>query len=288
MIAYELKYALPPGLRRRLGIARRRFRVRNARNELNELIASPALTPHQKELLSGVSSRVSFRDEMYRGDGQYFKIGLSAMDCIEQAMQAARMQEAEHVLDLPCGYGRVLRFLARRFDSAQIHACELVPDASRYCAENFGAVPLQSTYDIGTLTLETRFDLIWCGSLVTHLTARRIADLLGFFSRHLNTGGLAVITTHGDYVAERLLTHAPYYGLPHAAITTLINDYRQNNFAYVDYPNSPGYGVSLSTPEWVREQALNVGNLREVYFGARGWNNHQDVFGFVNDDGIWR
>src|SRR5205085_1205813 len=83
----------------------------------------------------------------------------------------------------PCGYGRVLRFLVRRFPDARVTACELLPDAVRFCAATFNAIPAQSAYELDTLTLGARYDLIWCGSLATHLDARRTRELLPFFAR---------------------------------------------------------------------------------------------------------
>ena len=248
------------------------------RKQQEALLASPALTPAENELLGRVASRISYKDEMYNGDGaHYFKVGLSAIRCIEEALRAAQLANVQSILDLPCGYGRVLRFLAQRFPTARISACELMPEAVRYCAEHFDAVPLQSANDLNKLTLDTQFDLIWCGSLITHLEGWRTLDLLRFFARHLNVGGLVVFTTHGDYVAERVFEQADFYRLPRAAIPALVASYQQHGYGYLDYPEAPGYGVSLTTPDWIRTQARAAGNLHEVYFRARGWDEHQDV-----------
>jgi SAM-dependent methyltransferase len=222
---------------------------------------------------------------MYKGDGaHYFNVGLSAVRCIDEALAAANVESVRRILDLPCGYGRVLRFLARRFPAAQITACELVPDAVRFCAETFGAVPAQSAYNLEELALADRFDLIWCGSLVTHLDARRTRALLKLFARHLAPGGLLLFTTHGDFVAARIYDMADFYGLRRPDIPALVESYRRTGHGYLDYPEEPGYGVSLTAPEWVRAEARAVGGLREVYFRARGWDEHQDVYGFVRED----
>jgi SAM-dependent methyltransferase len=287
MNARELKELLPRPVRRRLGRTRRWVYARPARTRKQQeaLLASPALTPAENELVGRVASRISYKDEMYTGDGEhYFKVGLSAIDCIEEALRAAQLANVQSILDLPCGYGRVLRFLVQRFPSARIRACELMPDAVRFCAEQFDAVPLLSSYDLNKLTLDTQFDLIWCGSLITHLEDWRALDLLRFFARHLNVGGLVVFTTHGDYVAERLFDQADFYALPRAVIPDVVASYQQDGFGYVDYPGVAGYGVSVSAPAWIRTQARAAGNLQEVYFRARGWDEHQDVFGFVKTD----
>jgi SAM-dependent methyltransferase len=279
-----MKELLPRGLRRRLGATRRWLRARapRTRRQHAQLLAAGPLTPAERDLLSRVDSRISYEDGMYKGDGaHYFKVGLSAIHCIDEALRAAQIETVQSILDLPCGYGRVLRFLAQRFPAAQITACELMPDAVRFCAETFGAMPAQSSYNLDELTLAARFDLIWCGSLITHLDARRTRDLLKFFARHLAPGGLLLFTTHGDFVAGRVQDMADFYGLNRADIPALVAAYRRDGHSYLDYPAEPGYGVSLTAPDWVRAEARDVGGLREVYFRARGWDEHQDVFGFV-------
>src|SRR5205085_7395264 len=171
-----------------------------------------------------------------------------------------------------------------RFPDARVTACELLPDAVRFCAATFNAIPAQSAYELDTLTLGARYDLIWCGSLATHLDARRPRELLRFFARHLAPGGLLLFTTHGEYVAGRIYDMADFYGLHRPDIPALVESFRQTGHGYLDYPEQPGYGVSLTAPAWVRAEAGSVGGLREVYFRARGWDEHQDVYGFVKED----
>jgi len=282
----QLKELLPRGVRRRLGAARRWLRARPARTEAQKqrLVAANSLAAAERALLAEVESRISYEDGMYKGDGaHYFRVGLDAIRCIEAALAAAHLTAVKNILDFPCGYGRVLRFLVRRFPEARVTACELLPDAVRFCAETFKVVPAQSTYELDTLTLGARYDLIWCGSLATHLDARRTRALLRFFARHLAPGGLLLFTTHGEYVAGRVFDMADFYGLCRADTPALIEAYRQTGHGYLDYPEQPGYGVSLSAPAWVRAEAQEVGTLREVYFRARGWDEHQDVFGFVKE-----
>jgi len=50
---------------------------------------------------------------------------------------------------------------------------------------------------------------------------------------------------------------------------------------YTDYPDRESYGIFLTSPAWVRQQARRAGRLREVYFKERGWDDHRDVYGFV-------
>lgn len=283
-LVHTLKRVVPRGLHPRLGAARRLLRSLPPRTAAQKvrLLEDPSLGADERELLRRASSRVHYDDGMYKGDGaHYFKVGLSALRCIDEAVESAGLREVRAILDLPCGYGRVLRFLAHRFPEAQITACEIDRAAVDFCVREFGAVPAYSSADLDAVDFGARFDLIWCGSLATHLSAEPTLALLKLFRRHLAPGGLALFTTHGDFVARRLPTKDYDYGLTDEQIARISRDYARDGYAYTDYPDRESYGISLTSPAWVRQQASRAGRLREVYFKERGWDDHQDVYGFV-------
>jgi SAM-dependent methyltransferase len=277
----RIKDTLPKSLHRPLGAVKRQLMPSYTYCQKAKLLSAKNLDPAKLALLSKTESRISPDDEMYNGDGDhYFKVGLSAIDCLDEALQRARSTTVKEILDLPCGYGRVLRFLVHRFPQARITACELMPNAIRFCAETFGAAPAQSSYDLEELSFATKFDLIWCGSLITHLDADRTRSLLRFFARQLTPEGLLVFSTHGDFVADRIHDMADVYMLDLSSTPQLVRSFHEQGYGYLDYPRQPGYGVSLTARNWIIAEAREVG-LTEVYFRAQGWDDHQDVFGFV-------
>jgi SAM-dependent methyltransferase len=248
------------------------------------LLSDPSLSPGERDLLRGVSSRVYLGDGMYHGDGvHYFRVGLSAIAGIDEALANARLQDPRAILDFPCGSGRVLRFLAQRFPEAEITACELEHGPVEFCVRTFGARPAFSSLDLDEVSLARKFDLIWCGSLVTHLDADGIVSLLKLFKRHLAAGGLMIFTTHGDFVARRIPTRDFDYGLAQEQIDRIGIDYPATGYGFENYTGEKGYGVSLTSPAWIRARVAELSGLREVYFKARGWDDHQDVFGFVRE-----
>ncbi len=249
-----------------------------------ELLAAGSLDEGERMLLRQVESRISARDTMYNGDGaHYFNVGLSALRCVEEAVESAQLQTLEHALDLPCGHGRVLRFLAQRFPQAKFTASDLDRDGVDFCARTFGAAPVYSQTDLDALAFEARFDLIWCGSLITHLDAPQTRALLRLFARHLRPGGLMVFTAHGDFVARRLPGDDFDYMLTTAQVRSLSDSYTRTGFGYTDYAEQHGYGVSLTSPVWIREETRAIGGLREVYFRERAWDAHHDVYGYVRE-----
>lgn len=246
------------------------------------LLADRSLSGSERELLKKASGKIYFNDTMYDGRGaHYFKVGLSAMHCIEEAMAQAKLTDPPTILDFPCGSGRVLRFLAPRFPKAQLAACDLQSEAVRFCARTFGAEASYSSATLDELELGKKFDLIWCGSLATHFNEPDILALLRLFARHLRTGGLLIVTTHGDFVAQRLPRREFDYGLADEQVERIVQDYSRNGFAFTEYVGEQNWGVSLTSPAWLRARVRELGCWREVYFKERGWDRHQDVFGLV-------
>lgn len=279
----RLKELIPKRIHPQLGAIRRRLISLPARTrrQWRLLLEDEALPAEQRGLLALVEPRISPGDGMYTGNGaQYFKVGLSAVACIESAIEAAALTSVSRVLDLPCGHGRVLRFLVRRFPEAEFTASDLDRKGVDFCARTFGVKGVYSQPDLSELSLGHHFDLIWCGSLITHLDSKGIRDLLAFFARHLLPGGLLVFTTHGERVVHRLQRKAFDYGIDDEDVSFLITSFREKGFGFANYPGANGYGVSLTTPDWIRAETNELG-LNEVYFREHGWDEHQDVYGFV-------
>jgi SAM-dependent methyltransferase len=280
----QIKRVIPRSLRPYLGAMRRWLRSMLPRPRLQKqrLLSDPSLTETERELLSKVSGKIYFNDTMYDGDGaHYYKVGLSAIRCIDSALAQAKLTTLRTILDLPCGSGRVLRFLTQRFPEAEITACEIQRAPVQFCVRTFGARPAYSSVKLDEVELEKKFDLIWCGSLATHLNERDIIALFRLFIRHLEPGGLVVLTTHGDFAAQRASLRQFDYSIPEDQIERIGRDYPQTGYGFVDYAGERNWGVSLTSPEWIRALVRKLGGLREVYFKESGWDNHQDVFGFV-------
>jgi SAM-dependent methyltransferase len=235
------------------------------------VLRDPDLTERERTVLARLDLRVHPGDTMHVGASEhYLRVGLSALRCVD----AAGVNEPRRVLDLPCGHGRVLRTLAAAFPQAELTAADLDRGGVDFCAERFGATPLYAPADPCELALpDGSFDLIWCGSLITHLDEAPTLALLESLAAALAPGGRLLVTTHGDWVAERLASGEADYQLDAAGIDTLLAGYRRTGFGYADYPWSPGYGVTVTAPDWLRERSP----LQVVDVAERGWDAHQDV-----------
>lgn len=107
---------MPAQLRPHLGALRRMIVARPLRvaAQKRRLIEKLTLRPGQSELRQGVNDQIHFRAGMYTSDGaNYFLAGLSALDCVEEALRRVEPRPISSVLDLPSGYGREVYFKER-------------------------------------------------------------------------------------------------------------------------------------------------------------------------------
>ena len=235
----------------------------------------------------GVIETLAERDHMVEANPvNYFHNGLAALGNIRVALAAAGVDDVRSVLDFACGYGRVLRMLRAEFSEAEIVACDLDRQAVDFCSEVFGVEGAYATPDPRDLQIRTDFDLIWCGSLLTHMRRELWPVLLEFFASHLAPGGVAVFTTHGRVIAGWVRDlvagdgpgeRNPPYNLLRDEILQLLEGFDGHGFGYQDYPNHENYGFSLSRPDWVAARVLECPPLRLLLLSESGWAGQQDI-----------
>jgi len=235
----------------------------------------------------GVICDISPNDQMFHNDEEshYLSVGQSALRCIKLAMLSAGKDSADMqtILDLPCGHGRVLRTLRSAFPHARITACDILKDGVDFCSETFHAIPVYSTDNPDQIPIEGGFDLIWCGSLLTHLSSDRWTGFLDFFNSHLNPEGVFVFSVHGPSCVHAIREGRVSYGLEQGQLTKLLKDYNQFGFGYADYVNTKGYGISVSSPSWVLSRLETLSDLRLVEYMEMAWDEHHDVIACMKD-----
>lgn len=233
---------------------------------------------------------VSGHDQMLAGEdhGHYLGVGLSALANISRALKTCGLPAPDSILDLPCGHGRVSRALKAAFPESALYVSDIDQDCVDFCADAFGAYGLPSHADFSSLAFDRQFDLIWVGSLVTHLPAGAITAFFEFVLRHLTERGVAVVSLHGPYVAGRivasLLQGGEAYGVDNAAGWRMADSYFETGFGYADYPgvdlDVQHYGVSLAAPRWTLKVVRRCGG-EIVSYQEHAWDRHHDVVAFT-------
>lgn len=237
--------------------------------------ALDALGPNATDLITEVAPQ-DFASRQWRGAN--LEAGASAVECIRDAMAAAGKHTVTNLLDFPCGYGRILRALKVAFPEARLTACDIDREAVDFCARVFDAMPIYSWQKPEAVEIDDRFDLIWCGSLLTHVNSDRWPGFLALFRRCLAPDGLLVLTASGRHLRARHVVQT--LSLTGDQVDRLIGDYDRNGFGYGDYPESQDYGIAVASPEWVGKR-LDEAGLRLIKHSELAWYApapRQDVY----------
>jgi cyclopropane fatty-acyl-phospholipid synthase-like methyltransferase len=158
-----------------------------------------------------IDKRISLNETM-TGDN-YFWVGATAAEAIMAAVMTSRLTDVSRVLDLPCGHGRVLRYLIQLFPDAQFDACDLDNDGVRFCADTFNARPIFSQENLIKVAFDATYDLIWIGSLFTHTSLQVTKQWLAFLAGLLSDNGIIVATFHGRWATRLQKIGQDYRGL---------------------------------------------------------------------------
>lgn len=235
-----------------------------------------------RAVMARVDRSIAGGDTMYGGnDVHYFGVAESALRVLLGALETAGTTP-RRILDFGCGYGRVMRTLRAAYPEAELLACDVDSHAVAHCATAFGARPVTSATEIDRVERVQEVNLIWCGSVLTHLDEGQWPALIGYFGDALAIGGVAVMTTCGRVVAAKLADDTDY-GLTPEARESMLASYRSRGFGYHDYPGQTGYGLSLSTPAWAVGQVSPIPGLRLIGYIEAGWDRHQDVIAVMKD-----
>jgi 2-polyprenyl-3-methyl-5-hydroxy-6-metoxy-1,4-benzoquinol methylase len=177
---------------------------------------------------------LSFRDQNFRStrvdpvdvnrefaalDGQYhgnaihsFDVGASALANIRRALEVSG-ETSRQILDFSCGAGRVTRWLRAAFPSAAIEGCDLRESDLQFVSKTFGVRTWTASIDVNELLPTSRYDLIWVGSVFTHLSKDISVQLFDRLVSWLNPRGILVFTSHGRRVASDGSAR-DFYGIP--------------------------------------------------------------------------
>lgn len=207
---------------------------------------------------------------------RYFSVGASAISVIKEAIHAhgKELYEVKSIMDYACGFGRVHRWLRATFPSAAVSGVDADAasvEGARELGFDASTLDLSLTQDLGV------FDLIWVGSLFTHLSYDESVRTMRYLRRQLSSDGILIVTMHGVDVVDKIVSRSVNYGLDSNGISHLAETYLSSGWGYADYPDQDGYGISVSRPDIALKLLPDCG-LNPFFFRAKGWDRHQDVY----------
>ena len=246
---------------------------------IGSLLPADALTMTFPE----VPGRIHVNDLMLRSSApkdvaHYRSDALSGLENLEGSLRIANRSwsDVRSLLDFPSGYGRLTRWLTTKVGRELITAGDVDHQAVRFCATEFGVKPLYATRNIRAQVFSDTYDLIFVGSLLTHLTPSACCDILAALIAVMRPRGQIMFTTQG----ETCLMHLDWYGDHFKQAASL---YRQQiaerGIGFVPYPRSKDYGITIQPRSYVETlMRTHFPGLTLVRAQERGWDNHQDVW----------
>lgn len=229
-----------------------------------------------------VVDTISPNDYMWKtkhNKASYLEEGWSAARTIFSACMIEELSPRT-IVDFGCGHGRVLRWLNALFPNAHLIAVDRVADPVNFCAETFGATPFIANSSFDDLNICNENDLIWLGSVYTHLPMFLWIQLTESLLKVLTHRGLLSFSIAGPYVAKRFIDgqRNPHAEIAENEFDKFINDYINNGFAYANHKNITDryWGRSVISHSRLF-QFIHDLELEIVLYGERSYAKLQDV-----------
>ena len=246
------------------------------------LLSDDLFTKEEKSMINEVSLKIHPQDAMYTSSStrHYLHTGILAMRIINDSLNICERQNSvKRILDFGCGYGRVMRYLRLLYPRADITGVEKDAAALNFSCNIFSAHPVLSNEAFDDVSIYGEFDLIWSGSLLTHLPKELIQKALTIFYRHLAKPGVCIVSAHGDHAINRLKEGKDKYNLVSEERDRIIKNYYEAGYSYKsDYNIAAGNGISFISYEKIKTLIEKNGKLSLTHFKSHGWDEHQDIY----------
>jgi SAM-dependent methyltransferase len=213
----------------------------------------------------------------------YEIVGESGLQVVLSALAISRKQTVYRIMDFGCGHGRVARYLRAAFPKAEMWCSDIDPDAVAFCAKTFNAHGVQSTSNFNDLKLPSGLDLIWVGSVFTHLDMARVEVLFDKLYGALGRGGLLIATFHGQYYYE-MTKKDPKKAISHAEV---LRQFEEKGHGYMPYAQKTSqvgmndWGVSATRFDHVFRLGQRHQGAQMAMFAEQAWANFHDVAAWI-------
>lgn len=169
------------------------------------------------------------------------------------------LQKSNRILDFGCASGRMIRWLADLAEDCEIWGVDINARHVVWCQEN-----LDPPFNFATVTtrphlpFEDRyFDLIYCGSVFTHIDDLAEAWLLEI-KRIMRPGGNLYITVHDKHTADLILHHLEQFPFAKDFREYLLSYDKHINFAASNY-----YKLSINPGGPLSQVFYDIDYLRQ-------------------------
>jgi len=243
---------------------RRRRRLRQLQDDDRRYLAEhPGLRVPPAELRYNVVGPCTI-PEFLRGGQQTARDIQSALKTV-----GASLDRYSDFLDFGCGCGRVILALQDRNLRLRIAGCDVDRRAIDWCRQNLPCAEVLASDPLPPSPFrQGAFDLVWAGSVFTHLDEERQDRWLDELRRILKPRGVLLASVHGPHCWEPRL--------PSWTVAKL----KRKGMLFVRTGADAGihpdwYQVAWHTEEYLRAHWARVFEVRSYI--PRGFNDEQDL-----------
>jgi hypothetical protein len=230
-----------------------------------------------------VNREIAEKDRMFNEEKFYFDAGRGALRLMLTALVARLGYKGgalplQHIHDFGCG--RVTRWLKAEFPGATLWASDTNPYAQKWCAEHLGSTIPPDPF------AKDKFDLIFLGSVFTHLRPAVSEMLLEKLVSSLCIMGVLVFTSQGRYSYESIRSNPEKsnYRTKHLTaerLTALADEFERTGYAYQDYTSDRDYGISLIAQDWFVARLGKNPAVTQLLMQEKAWGSHQDGYAYL-------
>ena len=209
----------------------------------------------------------------------YFWVGEVTVELILSVLLQSPTTYVGEILDFGCGYGRVGRYLRAMFPWKNITFADVEDAATSFCASKFKGKALTTPKYFHELELPGKYDLIWLGSVFTHIDYERMKVLWSKMFVSLKPNGIIIGTFRGTKMYQQ------YKLNPEVSKRDedLLEAYEKYGFAYRRYPGwTDDWGLSLVSSDKLVCLGADNPDARLVSYCEVGWAAAHDVLAWTN------
>lgn len=128
----------------------------------------------------------------------YLQTGINPVNSIKKIVDAVYGADykVESLLDFAAGYGRVTRFLVAEYGCDNVFVADIKTKAVDFVREQFGCEGWPSSFTPEAFTPNRKFNVIYVGSLFSHLPEELFKRWLVVLRNLLTENGILILSTH--------------------------------------------------------------------------------------------
>lgn len=232
--------------------------------------------------VEGIPGRCHYNDFMLRSTtseaaAAYQNSAIQFVGILEDTLGSVgrTWEDVGRVLEIGCGYGRIVRVLKERVPPSKIYVSDVIEEGADFSAIEFGVNKMPVLEEVRDGYTEF-FDLIFMLSVYTHTPVDFMARHVKLVSDALRPNGLFVFATQGPISAR----NAEQYSQAWLDKELVLQELWAKGHSFQQYPHYyDRYGMTWHTEDYVREtiQKANV-RLRFLNYRPAEHDGHQDIF----------